>query len=274
MNRTQTLRTEHELSFRGGGPSRGTAASMGSTLPDSVAFGGWVAPGEGRMLIASGKASDGNIISGTNRHKYHKRPVIPFMSMQPPEVLFAPDTAMDALSAPAAELAPASKEMGMQSMYREGEAQTDPYTPDYVVREGDDPELLQLASMTFANGQLPAGLREVEMIERARQKRAFEASLPPITDEVSLALRRKMTSEQEIREWKMREVEMLAEQEERLGEFDQELRAGAEALETAWEDRVEHQRQIKLTEKDAEISLIQRRRIKALRKRSEARKTA
>jgi len=247
---------------------------MGSTLPDGVAFGGWVAPGEGRMLIASGKVPDAAITSGANRHKYHKRPIIPFMNMQPPEVLFSKETASEALSAPAPAAESAAKDSGVQSMYREGAAQTDPYTPDFVVKEGDDPELLKLASMTFANGQLPAGLREVQMIERARQKRAFEASLPPITDEVSLALRRKMLSEQEMREWKLREVEMLAEQEERLQTFDQELRSGAEALEQAWEERVELQRQRKLTEKDAQISLIQRRRIMALRKLSEARKIA
>jgi hypothetical protein len=270
------MRTEYEVSYQGVGPSHDAAAPMGSTLPDGVAFGGWgwVAPGEGRMLIASGKAPDAAIISGANRHKYHKRPIIPFMNMQPPEVLFSKETASEALSAPAPAAQPAAKHSGVQSMYREGAAQTDPYTPDFVIKEGDDPELLKIASMTFANGQLPAGLREVQMIERARQKRAFEASLPPITDEVSLALRRKMLSEQEMREWKVREVEMLAEQEERLETFDRELRSDAEALDQAWEERVELQRQKKLTEKDAQISLIQRRRIKALRKLSEARKIA
>ena len=32
---------------------------------------------------------DEHVISSQNRHKYFKRPVIPFMNMQPPEVLFA-----------------------------------------------------------------------------------------------------------------------------------------------------------------------------------------
>ena len=30
------------------------------------------------------------IVSGQNRYKYFRRPIIPFMNAQPPEVLFAP----------------------------------------------------------------------------------------------------------------------------------------------------------------------------------------
>lgn len=157
-------------------------------------------------------------------------------------------------------------------MYRESDAQTDPYTPDYVVPEGTDPEVLTLASLNFKAG-LPAGLTEVQMIERARQKREFEASLPPSTDEASLALRRKMMSEQEMREWNTREQEILGQHEETLAAFEAQLRSQAEARELHWDERIEHARQIKLTEKDKDISQIQRRRIKALRKLSEARKT-
>merc|ERR1719506_2913396 len=110
------------------------------------------------------------------------------------------------------------------------------------------------------------------MIERARQKREFEASLPPMTDEQSLTLRRKMMGEQELRDWTVREDQILEVHQEKLGKFDAALRRRAEAREAHWDERIEHQRQIKLTEKDKEISQIQRRRIKALRKLSEARK--
>merc|ERR1719446_1485979 len=195
------------------------------------------------------------------------------MNTQPPEVLFAREGEQSALAPPApAEAEEAAKELGVQSVYRESDAQTDPYTPDYVVPEGTDPEVLTLASLNFKAG-LPAGLTEVQMIERARQKREFEASLPPSTDEVSLALRRKMMSEQEMREWDMREQEILGQHEETLAAFDAKLRSQAEARELHWDERIEHARQIKLTEKDKEISQIQRRRIKALRKLSDARKT-
>lgn len=56
--------------------------------------------------------------------------------------------------------------------HRDSEAQTDPYTPEYVVRPGSQTELLTLATLSYGRG-LPAGLAEVEMIERARAKRAW-----------------------------------------------------------------------------------------------------
>ena len=55
---------------------------------------------------------------------------------------------------------------------------------------------------------LPAGLAEVEMIERARTKRAWEASLPPLSDSEQMEKRRKMMEEQERKEWAFRELEI------------------------------------------------------------------
>ena len=82
-------------------------------------------------------------------------------------------------------------------------------------------ELLTLAALRFGEG-LPAGLHEVRMIERAREKRAFEASLPPMTDETSLALRRQPVGEQ------VRDETQLVRARRRLGR-----RRGGEA-ECGW----------------------------------------
>jgi len=256
------------MAYREAGPSTET---FGSTLSDAVAF---AAPPQHSMLetIALGQARAETIISGANRHKYFRRPIIPFMNAQPPEVIFASQTQGEAaLAPPEPEPEPMAKDMGCQSDFRESEAQTDPYTPDYVVPAGTDPEVLTLATLKHGAG-LPAGLAEVKMIERARQKRSLEGSLPPMTDEASLDLRRKMMGEQELREWNVREAEILLQQEEKLAVFDAEMRERSDARELHWDERIEHTRQIKLTEKDKEISQIQRRRIKALRKLSEARK--
>mmetsp|Transcript_7500 Transcript_7500/g.16538 ORF Transcript_7500/g.16538 Transcript_7500/m.16538 type:complete len:658 (-) Transcript_7500:157-2130(-) len=257
----------------GPGPSGSarTAQQFSSTMPDGVAFGASMAAPS--RLITSGAYSrprDEHVISSQNRYKYFKRPVIPFMNMQPPEVLFAPVGGQSALEPPQKEPEPMVKDAGLQSIYREADAQTDPYTPDYIVPAGTNPELLTLASLKFGAG-LPAGLAEVQMIERARAKREFEASLPPITDEASFELRRKMMGEQEMREWNVREEEIHTQQDEKLAAFESRLRAEHESLEGSWDERIEHARQMKLTEKDKEISAIQRRRIKTLRKLSEAR---
>ncbi|NXL94756.1 CFA91 protein, partial [Alectura lathami] len=105
--------------------------------------------------------------------------------------------------------------LGTQTNYRDGEAQTDPYSPEYVVPSGSVPELLTLATLTWGRG-LPAGLAEVEMIERAREKRAWEAALPAMDSASNIAKRRKMMDEMERKEWAFREQEIEKLQEIRL----------------------------------------------------------
>lgn len=55
---------------------------------------------------------------------------------------------------------------------------------------------------------LPAGLAEVEMIERARAKRAWEATLPDLHDIDQMDKRRRMMEQQELLEWAQREKEI------------------------------------------------------------------
>lgn len=55
---------------------------------------------------------------------------------------------------------------------------------------------------------LPAGEAEVEMIERAREKRAWEATLPSLSDISQFEKRRKMMDEMERKEWAFREQEI------------------------------------------------------------------
>ena len=44
---------------------------------------------------------------------------------------------------------PATRTVEIQTDYRESETQTDPYTPEYVVRPGSQPELLTLATLSY-----------------------------------------------------------------------------------------------------------------------------
>jgi len=55
---------------------------------------------------------------------------------------------------------------------------------------------------------LPAGLAEVEMIERARAKRAWEVGLPELQDTQQMDKRRRMMEQQELTEWATREQEI------------------------------------------------------------------
>ncbi len=149
-------------------------------------------------------------LAGQERFKFQRAPVVPILGAIPPDILLTiePPPAMARPRPPT----PPTKEMGTQSDYRESEAQTDPYTPEYIVTDGSNPELLTLANLSYGAG-LPATLwpsptpptntntssspspltplppsplppplcsYEVELIERARARRQFDASLPDI----------------------------------------------------------------------------------------------
>eukprot|EP00753_Platysulcus_tardus_P015910 PLAT5336.4.p1 GENE.PLAT5336.4~~PLAT5336.4.p1 ORF type:complete len:717 (+),score=376.62 PLAT5336.4:82-2232(+) len=230
-----------------------------------------------------------------DRHLFFKRPVVPYLQAMPPEVVLASAAPAGGAVAAAAHgpgAAAASREasrrgegkreeggagadskrtVGVQTMYRDSEAQTDPYTPDFTVRPGDEPEVLTLATLTHDHG-LPAGLAQVQMIERARKKREFEASLPPATDEASFELRRRMLEEQEIREWRERELEIEKLQDARLKLLQAAILERDRENAYVAEQRIEALRQRKLEDKERAIAAIQARRIKELRKLAKARK--
>jgi hypothetical protein len=150
-------------------------------------------------------------VDGQDRYKFAKRPLIPFLNTIPPYVVLDTYVNKDAETERNKELTRPgtgyTKNMATQTDYRDGEAQTDPYTPEYVVKPGSQPELLTLITLAYGRG-LPVGLAEVEMIERARAKRAWEATLPPINDPTQWDKRLKMMTEMERKEWQFREKEI------------------------------------------------------------------
>jgi len=54
---------------------------------------------------------------------------------------------------------------------------------------------LQLEHLTWRNKKLPASIDELEAIEAKREELWFSHSLPPISDEASFTLRRKLMEE-------------------------------------------------------------------------------
>uniref|UniRef100_A0A8D0HD47 Cilia- and flagella-associated protein 91 n=1 Tax=Sphenodon punctatus TaxID=8508 RepID=A0A8D0HD47_SPHPU len=207
-------------------------------------------------------------ITGRNRWKYFERPFIPFHKPFPLSVVYAA-TRIDPYTFPPTiheiSCSPTARTVGTQTDYRDGEAQTDPYTPEYVAPPGSIPELLTLATLTWGRG-LPAGLAEVEMIERAREKRAWEATLPPLNDVTQLAKRRKMMDDMERKEWAFREQAIEILQEIRL-----------EVLKNLLKQREENHNEVDVTrldahwfnrqqEKEEKIRKIHHEHIKAIRK--------
>lgn len=207
-------------------------------------------------------------VRGTDRFKYHRRPIIPFLQQVPPDVLLA-TTRHDPLSGPDMGVerppTPLTKTVEVQTDYRDSEAQTDPYTPEYVVRPGSAPELLTLATLSYGKG-LPAGLAEVEMIERARAKRAWEATLPPLNDMSQLEKRKKMMDEMERKEWALRESEIEKLQEARLEVLKELLKQREENHQELNIKRLDKLWSKKQKEKEVKIKKIRNEHIKTIRK--------
>ncbi|CAF4575879.1 unnamed protein product [Rotaria sp. Silwood2] len=163
-------------------------------------------------------------VGGRERAKFFRKPLVPFMeNIQPLVVLDTgrsttgtfgdaaikpiPGHLVSSTKSAVPPAQPTTKTQAIQTDYMEREAQTDPYTPEYVVKPGEQPEVLTLATLMYKKG-LPAGLAEVEMIERARAKRQWEASLPPLDDPQQWEKRFKMMSDMERHEWLLRENEI------------------------------------------------------------------
>uniref|UniRef100_UPI0037E92459 cilia- and flagella-associated protein 91 n=1 Tax=Semicossyphus pulcher TaxID=241346 RepID=UPI0037E92459 len=206
-------------------------------------------------------------VTGADRWRYFKRPLIPFAQQLPSDVIFAlPKENFESTSGKNAEQQPTHFTVGVQTDYRESEAQTDPYSPEFVVQPGTTPsELLQLAALTWGHG-LPAGLAEVEMIQRARDKRAWEASLPPLDDLGQLDKRRRMMEEMEAKEWAFREGEIRKLQEARLAVLKDLWRRRDETQKRVTSKRLDQIYSKHIEDKETKLHKIHNDHLRSLRK--------
>ena len=115
-------------------------------------------------------------------------------------------------------------------------------------------------------------MAEMDLIEQLREKRAFEAALPPTSDEACFTLRRKLMEEQEFREWGKREDDIKRLQNERLNLLQSALVEREKDTEEKHAQRTEEIRLKKTENKERALAKIQRKRIKVLRKMYKARK--
>ena len=182
--------------------------------------------------------------------------------------------------------------MGTQSDFRESEAQTTPYEPDTVLPAeisekqrhlnenhnlGAEPEVLLLKDLRYdgpVGARLPAGLAEVEKIEKMREKRAFKASLPPLSDLSQMGLRKKMLEEWERREWEDREQEIVELQEEQLRTLAVEREQREARIDATSNQRLEALQSRLLHDKQQALTQLQKQRVKVLRTLGAARQRA
>ncbi|XP_046737858.1 cilia- and flagella-associated protein 91-like [Diprion similis] len=153
-------------------------------------------------------------VNGQHRHLFYRRPVMPFLKPAVPTVRFHMnleydnmEKAMKDAAARCCHLPDRTQTKQTQTDYRESEAQTSPWTPPYKVRPDESPEVLTIAHLTWDHG-LPAGMHEVEIINRMRMKRAWEAILPPMDNEINIKTRKTIIEAMEIDDWAFREAEI------------------------------------------------------------------
>jgi hypothetical protein len=217
--------------------------------------------------------SSQTIVTGQHRFKYFKRPIMPRVSAVAPQVLLAPTEVEDPLVPIENKVESVVKDVEVQTMYRDSEAQTNPYAPEYHPIPGKDPEILLFKNLSYENA-LPLGEKEIELIEYARYKREMESSLPPFTDEASLNLRKRLMEQQELREFRMREKEMDKAREEKLKTLEQALRDREESNEFMTSQRLESIRLLRMEEREKVLHKIRNKRIKALRRLAHQRNIA
>ncbi|XP_064350947.1 cilia- and flagella-associated protein 91 isoform X3 [Camelus dromedarius] len=207
-------------------------------------------------------------VTGKNRYKYFERPFLPFYQHTPFNVVYAANRAEPyTFPPPSAKYLPVPSKytVGTQTDYRDAEVQTDPYSPEYVVCQDTIPELLTLATLTWGRG-LPAGQAEVEMIERAREKRAWEATLPSLSDTTQFEKRRRMMNAMERKEWAFREQEIEKLQEIRLEVLKELLKKRDKNQNEVSMARLNAQWSTLQEAKEAKLAQIQHTHVSAMRK--------
>ena len=57
---------------------------------------------------------------------------------------------------------PLTRTVMVQTDYRDSETQTDPYSPEYVIQPGTQPELLTLATLAFGEWQFDGSSKSLQ----------------------------------------------------------------------------------------------------------------
>lgn len=131
--------------------------------------------------------------------------------------------------------------------------------------------MLSLKHLTYGNG-LPATIDVLENIEMNRERTWFENALPPISDEASFNLRRRLMEEQEVREWSKKENEIKKVHGEGLELVKQAIVEREKEITDKNAQRIEDIKIRKTEQKNRLIAKVQRKKIKLLRKLLKSRK--
>ena len=157
-----------------------------------------------------------------------------------------------------------TRSIGCQTLMRESEAQTIPAPFGKVKTDNTFQEIFELKDFHYGNG-LPVEMHDIELIAKAREKRAFNDALPPLSDEASFNLRNKFTKEQETREWRTKEKEIEEINEKRLLKLQQLLESREKEYEKKRLEKIDKLKEKKDEEVEAAMIKSKKRRVKIIR---------
>ena len=165
---------------------------------------------------------------------------------------------------PMREVVTSTRSLGCQTLMRESEAQTIPAPFGTVKQDNTFQEIFELKDFHYGHG-LPVEMHDIELIAKAREKRAFNDALPPLSDEANFNLRNKLTNEQETREWRQKEKEIEEINEKRLLTLQQFLENREKLFEEKRLEKIDRLKEKKDEEVEAAIIKSRKRRVKIIR---------
>ncbi|XP_063920812.1 cilia- and flagella-associated protein 91-like [Zophobas morio] len=152
----------------------------------------------------------------------------------------------------------------IQTVFRETSVQTSPWEPPYVVTGDTSPELLKLDFLKWGSG-LPPGMHEVQLLERARMKRAWEERCEVRTEE-EMEKRIDVIAAMERDEWAFREQEIQDIQDLRLKLLENMLNELHEKSNTRSESKLKVFAEMKYAERDQKLKKLRDKTRREIRK--------
>ncbi|EFA13217.2 Protein MAATS1-like Protein [Tribolium castaneum] len=159
---------------------------------------------------------------------------------------------------------PKSQNKKIQTEFRESSVQTSPWEPSIVFNGDTEPELLKLDFLKWGSG-LPPGMHEVQLLERARMKRAWEERCEVRTAE-DLEKRRTIIAAMERDEWAFREQEIQDIQDLRLKLLEKMLNELHEKSKNRNEAKLRMFAEMKYAEKEQKLKKLRDKTKRELRK--------
>ncbi|XP_043592074.1 cilia- and flagella-associated protein 91-like isoform X2 [Bombus pyrosoma] len=157
------------------------------------------------------------------------------------------------------------RNIGTQTDYRDSDSQTAPWDPPYKIKSGHYPEALSIAHLSWNHG-LQIGIHDLEIINRMRRKRAWEAVLPPMDTPANIKKRSAIINALEIDEWAFRESEIQAIVDYRLELMDKISKSQEYEKEKKIQGRLDRWTNFLSIRRDKEINSIKHKLRRELRK--------